>query len=98
MAASAATTAIITHTSTPYYAAIQSLANGKRRVRSSTSSSGPPTVPHEPRKPQPLGTEFRTMDADNCNVTQLVGNDAAAANDAPAPRRSARIARRNNEK
>jgi len=41
---------------------------------------------------------FRTTGADNCNVTQLVGNDAAAANDAPAPRRSARIGRRNNEK
>ena len=58
-----------------------------------------PTVPYEePRKPQPLGTMFPTTGADNCNVTQLVGNDAAAANDAPAPRRSARIARRNNEK
>ena len=74
------------------------LANGKRRVRA-TSSSGLPTVPYEPRKPQPLGTMFGTTGADNyCNVTQLVGNDAAAANDAPAPRRSARIARRNNEK
>ena len=73
------------------------LANGKRRVRA-TSSSGLPTVPYEPRKPQPSGTMFRTTGADNCNVIQLVGNDAAAANDAPAPRRSARIARRNNEK
>lgn len=73
------------------------LANGKRRVRS-TSSSGPPTVPHEPRKPQPLGTTFRTTGADNCNVTQLVGNDAAAANDAPSTMRSDRIARCNNEK
>ena len=41
------------------------LANGKRRVRA-TSSSG----------------LFRTTDADNCIVTQLVGNDAAEANDA----------------
>jgi hypothetical protein len=73
------------------------LANGKRPIRA-TSSSGLPTVPHEPRKPQPFGTEFRATDADNCNVTQLVGNDAAEANDAPAARRSARIALRNNEK
>ena len=57
------------------------LANGKRRVRA-TSSSG----------------LFRTTDADNCIVTQLVGNDAAEANDAPATRRSARIARRHNDK
>ena len=73
------------------------LANGNRPIRA-TSSSGLPTVPHEPKKPQPFGAEFQTTDADNGNVTQLVRNDAAEANNAPAARRSARIARRNNEK
>lgn len=97
MAASAAATAIITQPLLLTMPRYNPIVKPKRRVRS-TSSSGLPIVPHEPRKPQPLGTMFRTTDADNCNVTQLVGNDAAAANDAPSTRRSARIARRNNEK